>query len=64
MTETADLIARIKALSEKTGKSTSTLSGELLGSGASFSALEKGRTITLAKYERAKAKLEALEKAA
>jgi hypothetical protein len=64
MSETADLIARIKALASKTGKSTSTLSGELLGSGASFTALEQGKTITLAKYERAKAKLEKLEQEA
>jgi hypothetical protein len=64
MSETADLIARIDALASKTGKATSTLSAQLLGSGASFDALKSGKTITLAKYERAKAKLAELEAAA
>ena len=61
MTETQKLIARIHALAAKTRKATSTLSAQLLGSGKSLSELEAGRTITLAKYERAMAELDRLE---
>jgi hypothetical protein len=64
MTETERLISRIRALAEMTGKAPTTLSGQLLGSGASLAALEEGKTITLAKYERAMAELDALEKEA
>lgn len=61
MSETQKLIARIHAMAERTGKSTSTLSGELLGSWAALSSLENGKTITLAKYERAMTMLDEME---
>lgn len=63
-THTEQLIARIKALAVATGKAPSTLSASLLGSGKTLSELEAGKTITLAKYERALAKLDELERAA
>jgi len=52
MSHTEQLIARINALAEKTGKAPSTLSAILLGGGKVLSDLEEGKTITLAKYER------------
>ncbi len=64
MTETQRLIARIHEMAEKTGKSPSTLSGQLLGNGTILSALEDGKTITLAKYERAMAALDEMDRAA
>lgn len=63
MTETQQLIARIHALAQKTGKAPSTLSAILLGSGKRLSELEEGRTITLAIYERALGKLADMEAA-
>jgi len=60
MTETAKLIARIHLYAARTGKAPATISGELLGSGASLAAIEAGKTITLAKYERAMAILDRL----
>jgi hypothetical protein len=62
MSETQQLIARIKALAEKQNRATSTLSAQILGSGKSLSDLEAGKTITLAKYERAMAELDQLER--
>lgn len=64
MTHTQKLIARIEALSARSGKSTSTLSGQVLGSGARFAELKAGKTITLAIYERALVKLDEIETAA
>lgn len=64
MSHTEQLIARIEALSERTGKATSTLSAQLLGSGKRFSELKEGRTITLAIYERALPKLSEMEASA
>jgi hypothetical protein len=65
MSHTEQLIARIKALAEKTGKSPSTLSASLLGSGKILSDLETGgKTITLAKYERVLPVLSEMEAAA
>jgi hypothetical protein len=61
MTETQKLIARIKAIAEKRGLSPSTIGERALGGGAIFNALESGRTITLAKYERALVKLAEME---
>lgn len=61
MTETQQLIARIKALAEKQGVAPATVGAKVLGGGAVFGNLEAGRTITLAKYERAKALLSQLE---
>lgn len=64
MSHTAQLIARIEALADKTGKSPSTLSAALLGSGKRLSELKEGRTITLAIYERALPLLSEMEAAA
>lgn len=61
MTETQQLIARIKALADKQGLAPSTVGARVLGSGSILSALESGKTITLAKYERANAMLTAME---
>lgn len=63
MSHTTDLIARIKALAEKQGRAPATVAAPLLGSWAAFANLEAGKTITLAKYERALAALEELERA-
>lgn len=64
MTLTDDLIARIRALAAKTGKAPATIAAPILGSWQSFANLEAGKTITLAKYERAIAELAALEREA
>lgn len=64
MTETERLIARIHALAAKSGKAKTTLSASLLGSGKRLEELEQGKTITLATYERALAKLSDMEAAA
>ena len=64
MTETQQLIARIKAVAAATGRAPATISGHVLGSGATLAALEAGKTITLAKYERAMAALSEMEGAA
>lgn len=61
MTHTETLIARIKAAAEKQGVAPATIAARLLGSGASFANLEAGKTITLAKYERACAMLDKME---
>lgn len=63
MTETQQLIARIKALAEKQGVAPSTIGARVLGGGSIFGNLEAGKTITLAKYERAKVLLAELEQA-
>lgn len=64
MSETQKLIARIHAMAKRMDKAPSTLSASLLGSGRSLSDLENGRTITLAKYERAMAALDEMERGA
>ena len=64
MSHTEQLIARIKLLAEKTGKSPSTLSAILLGGGKVLSDLEEGKTITLAKYERVLPQLSEMEASA
>ena len=64
MSETQQLIARIKAFASARGRSASTISAKVLGSGKTLSELEAGKTITLAKYERAIAMLDELERAA
>jgi hypothetical protein len=61
MTETQQLIARIKSLAEKLDRSPSTLSAKVLGGGQVLADLESGKTITLAKYERANALLAEME---
>lgn len=64
MSETQKLIARIRALAERRGLAPSTIGARVLGGGAVLSALENGKTITLAKYERAQALLTEMEAAA
>lgn len=63
MTETQQLIARIKALAERTDRAPATISGQVLGGGQVLATLEAGKTITLAKYERAMSMLAEMEKA-
>lgn len=64
MTETQSLIARIHALAKKLDRSPATLSAKILGGGQVLADLESGKTITLAKYERATALLSEMEKEA
>ena len=64
MTETQQLIERIKRLAEKQGLAPSTIGARVLGGGSIFASLVSGRTITLAKYERAQAALSEMEQAA
>ena len=61
MTETQRLIARIHALAKTLDRSPATLSAKVLGGGQVLADLEAGKTITLAKYERANATLAAME---
>lgn len=61
MTETEKLIARIRALAERQGLAPSTVGAKVLGGGSIFASLESGKTITLAKYERVLASLDAME---
>lgn len=63
MTETQQLIARLHAAAKREGKAPATISALILGSGGTLTALEEGRTITLAKYERAMAALDRMERA-
>ena len=62
MTETQALIQRIQSLAVKRNRAPSTISAEILGGGRVLADLEAGKTITLAKYERACALLDAAEK--
>ena len=62
MTETQRLIERIEKEAERQNLAPSTLSFRLLGSGKTFSELQNGKTITLAKYERAMALLDDMER--
>lgn len=64
MSHTEQLIARIRALAVKQNRAPATVAAPILGSGMAFANLEAGKTITLAKYERALAKLDELERAA
>jgi len=61
MTETQQLIARIHDLARKLDRSPATISAKVLGGGQVLADLEAGKTITLAKYERAKALLANME---
>lgn len=61
MTETQQLIARIKALADKMNLAPATVGAKVLGGGQILANLEAGKTITLAKYERAKIELSKLE---
>lgn len=64
MTETARLITRIHDLAKRLDRSPATLSAKVLGGGQVLADLENGKTITLAKYERANAMLSEMEQAA
>ena len=61
MTETQQLISRIHNLAKIMDRSPATLSARVLGGGQVLADLESGKTITLAKYERASAMLAELE---
>lgn len=63
MSETEQLIARIHELAKRLDRSPATLSAKVLGGGQVLADLESGKTITLAKYERAKALLAEMEQA-
>ena len=62
MTETQQLIARIKSVAKLTGRAPATVAGMVLGTGRGLANLEAGKTITLAKYERAMAALSEMER--
>lgn len=61
MTETQRLIARIHALARQQGLAPATIGERVLGGGQILANLEAGKTITLAKYERAQALLSEME---
>jgi len=61
MTETHRLIARIHALARKQGLAPATIGERVLGGGQILANLEAGKTITLAKYERANVMLSEME---
>lgn len=62
MTETERLIARIRSVAALIDRAPATVSGLVLGSGQILANLESGKTITLAKYERAMTKLDQIER--
>ena len=64
MTETQQLLARVEALAERTGKKRSTLSRELFGNGKRFDEIKAGGSLTMATFERAVERLNQLERAA
>lgn len=64
MTYTQTLIARIEALAAKQDKAPATVAAPILGGGQVFASLKAGRTITLAKFEKAMSALDELERAA
>lgn len=64
MTEVQQIVARIEALSKKTGASEVTLSGKLLGSGVELDRLRNGGSMTFKKAARVTEQLSALEAAA
>ena len=61
MTETQQLIRRIHDLAKRLDRSPATISAKVLGGGQVLADLESGKTITLAKYERANATLSDME---
>ena len=61
MSETQRLIARIHALARKQGLAPATIGERVLGGGQILANLEAGKTITLAKYERANCLLSEME---
>jgi hypothetical protein len=56
------LIERMHRVADAQGVAASTLSARVLGSGAILASLEAGKTITLAKFEKACAMLDELER--
>jgi hypothetical protein len=63
MSETQRLIARIHALARARGLAPATIGEKVLGGGQILGNLESGKTITLAKYERANVLLSEMEAA-
>ena len=59
-----ELLGRIRALAEKQGISTGTLSAKILGNGSRFAQIEAGGSLTLSTYAKALAKLDEMERAA
>lgn len=57
-----ELIGRIRALAEKRGLSTGTLSSKLLGNGKRFAQIEAGGSLTLATYAKAMSMLDEMER--
>lgn len=64
MSETQNLINRIHAMAKQLDRAPSTVSARVLGGGLVLADLESGKTITLAKYERAMTMLSEMERAA
>lgn len=63
MTEAQQLVARIHALAERTGASTSTLSRKLFGNGKRVDEIAAGGSLTMATYSRAVSQLAEMEAA-
>lgn len=61
MPDTQQLLKRVRALSERTGASTATLSRKLFGNGQRFDEIERGGSLTLATYERALDRISEME---
>lgn len=64
MDDTQALIARIDALASRTDASQSTLSRKLFGNGKRLDEIKAGGSLTLATYQRARAMLDEMERAA
>lgn len=62
MTETQQLAARIRAVSQKLNVEPSTLSRKLLGNGKRLDEIEAGGSLTLATFARVNAELDAMER--
>lgn len=63
MTITQQLIERIEAVAAKTKRSPATISGLVLNSGSALAGLKKGKTITVASWQRAMDLLDEMERA-
>lgn len=63
MSQTHQLLARLKRLAEKTGRTPKALASQVLGSSAEIERLEKGGSMTLKKLERVTARLDEMEAA-
>ena len=62
MTQTDQLIERLKRLAEKTGRTPKAVAAQVLGSSAEIERLETGGTMTLKKLERVTARLDEMER--